>query len=81
MGRFVFLAEEKTMSETKAQNTKTPRGRNVGVNLPDDLIDRVHLDAIRRGISVRQLFCDALNSYAPRDLRCVTDSRTATRVK
>lgn len=49
------------------------KGRTVGVNLPNDLIDRLHLDAVRRGVTVRELVVNALNSYIPRSLKCVAD--------
>jgi len=48
------------------------KGRTVGVNLPNDLVERLHLEAVRSGVTLREVVCSALNAYIPRSLKCIT---------
>ncbi len=63
----------------KAVNNRKPveRGRVVGVNLPVALIEKIHLDAVRRGVPVRELIHDALTAYIPSNIRVTTDAKSA----
>jgi hypothetical protein len=56
------------------RKSKLPeRGRCIAINLPDPLIDRLRLDAVRKGVTQREIVVAALDHYIPKNLRCVSD--------
>jgi len=53
----------------------------VGVDIPRELVTRVKLDAVRRGVPMREVICGAIAAYIPTALKVVTiDEPSAKRV-
>jgi hypothetical protein len=51
----------------------------VGVDIPSDLVTRVKLDAVRRGVPMREVICGAIAAYIPTALKVVTIDESSTK--